>query len=197
MARTTEKDEQIGARQIAKRSGKALWLALLALLVLLLAAVAAWFLFVDDDGDVEAVDTTATTSATSAPTSQATMDGSAAPAAGEVFAGGQRVLPGGEGELTRFVGQASEGRTVRVQSVPSDESFWVGTSNTNRVFVHLALSPRESPFNVQAGEMVTFSGTVKAVPSDVGSRFALTAAEGLGDLRTQGAYIEATKVTKG
>ena len=192
----TDKDEKVGARRVAKgRGGLPWWLALLALILLLAAAAAAWFLFVDDDGDVEAVDQATPT--TSAATPQPTAGGNAAPGRGEVFAGGQRVLPGGESQLNRFVGQAAEGRTVNVVSVPSDESFWVGTSSTNRVFVHLAVTPRESPFNVQSGETVTFTGTMKALPSDAATRFGITAAEGLNDLRRQGAYIEATKVSKG
>ena len=192
----TDKDEQVGARRVAKgRGGPPWWLALLALILLLVLAAAAWFLFMDDDGDVEAVDQATPT--TSAATPQPTAGGNAAPAAGEVLAGAQRVLPGGESQLNRFVGQPAEGRTVRVLSVPSDESFWVGTSTTNRVFVHLAVTPRESPFNVQAGETVTFSGTMKALPADAATRFGLTAAEGLDELRRQAAYIEATNVSKG
>ncbi len=195
----TGQDEQIGARRVAKGGGGFPWWAvLLALIVLLALAVGAWLLFADDDSDVEVVGQGATaTSAPAPPTSAPAMDGNPAIRAGDIFAGGQRVLPGGESQLTRFVGQPAEGRTVRVLSVPADEGFWVGTSPTNRVFVHLSLTPRESPFNVQAGEMVTFSGTMKAVPPDAGTRWGLTAAEGLEDLRRQGAYIEATSVKKG
>ncbi len=191
--------EQVGARRVAeRRGGPPWWAVLLALIVLLLLAGAAWLLFFDDDSDVEIVDEATTpTTATPPSTSPPTTDANAAVGAGEIFAGGQRVLPGGESQLTRFVDQPARGRTVRVLSVPSDESFWVGTGTANRVFVHLALTPGESPFNVQPGEMVTFSGTVKALPPDAETRFGITVAEGLNDLRRQGAYIEATTVSNG
>ncbi len=106
------------------------------------------------------------------------------------------MLPGGEGQLTRVVGQPAEGRSVGVLSVPSDEGFWVGTDNTNRVFVHLALAPSESPFDIDPGDTVNFSGTVRALPPDPQAAFGLTPAEGLADLRRHGAYIEATQVTR-
>lgn len=192
--------ERVGARRVAKAGGGRPWWAVLLVLIVLLAVVAgAWLLFADDDEDVEALnpgDETATTAA-SPSTSPPSTAGRATAGPGEVFAGGQRVLPGGEGHLERSIGEPAEGRTVRVVSVPSDESFWVGSSSTNRVFVHLALSPGESAFNVEPGETVTFSGTVKAIPPDAESRFGLTEAEGLSDLRRQGAYIEATTLTNG
>jgi hypothetical protein len=119
--------EQIGARRVAeRRGGPPWWTVLLALIVLLLLAGAAWLLFFDDDSDVEIVDEATTpTTATPPSTSPPTTDANAAVGAGEIFAGGQRVLPGGESQLTRFVDQPASGRTVRVLSVPSDESFWV------------------------------------------------------------------------
>ncbi len=99
--------------------------ALLALIVLLALAAGAWFLLVDDDSGVEAVDES------SPPTSAPATGDDAGTGVGEVFAGGQRVLPGGEGQLTRFVGQPAEGRTVRVLSVPADEdSGWGRATRT-------------------------------------------------------------------
>ncbi len=130
-------DEKIGARRVARGGGGVpWWVVMVALIVLLALAAGAWLLLADDDSDVEVVDEGATaTSAPATPTS-APATSTSGPATGgntsirpgEVFAGDQRVLPGGESQLTRFVGQPAEGRTVRVLSAPSDESFWVGTS---------------------------------------------------------------------
>ncbi len=190
----TRNSEQVGARRVAKRRGGALWGVLAAVIVLLLAAVAAWFLFLDDDTDVDLGSANSPATNDTSPATSSPGRENSGVVAGEIFAGGRRVLPGGESQLSRFVNQPAEGRTVRVLSVPADEGFWVGTGTTNRVFVHLALAPSESPFNVQQGETVSFTGTVKAVPADPESRFGLTASEGLDDLRRQGAYIEATNV---
>ncbi len=65
-----------------------------------------------------------------------TSDGGGAGAA-VLTAGGTSLLPladaaGAGGDLSQYAGQAAKGRGVAVQSVPADEGFWVGTSESDR-----------------------------------------------------------------
>jgi hypothetical protein len=82
-----------------------------------------------------------------------------------------------------------------VQSVVSDEGFSVGASQANRAFIFLTPQARtragESPFQVQAGQVVDLTGVVKPVPADI-TPFGVDQAEGAGQLRSHGGYVEAT-----
>ncbi len=120
--------------------------------------------------------------------------GAAGAAAGTLTSGGANLL-GAEGaaNLAAQSGQAAQGRGVNVQSVVSDEGFWVGSSEQDRVFVALDIQG-ESPFQVTAGEKVDLQGTVTALETP--EAFGVTAAEGLDQLRQQGQYIRATSLER-
>lgn len=81
-------------------------------------------------------------------------------------------------------------------SVVADEAFWVGEPG-RRVLAFLTPQARtkagESPFQVQAGQRVQLTGTVRPLPNDL-TPFGVDKAEGADELRRQGHYVEATTV---
>lgn len=135
----------------------------------------------------------------SASTSASASATGAPPAGGGVLtAGSTNVLPlsaagvPATGDLSQFTGQQVTGKGVTVQSVPSDEGFWVGTSATDRVWVQLA-GPGESPFKVQPGQKVDFSGTMTAHTAAFTQQAGVTTAEGAAQLTAQKQHVETPK----
>ena len=151
-----------------------------------------------DDGDQAGVDARNDPAAATAT--------SAAPAAPAAPAGGQQAqLSAGGGDLFQLAsggglaslaGQQAQGRGVTVESVVADEGFWVGQPG-RRVFVFLTPQARtragESPFQVQPGQRINLTGTVRPVPADV-TPFGVDRNEGADELRRQGHFVEATTV---
>lgn len=92
--------------------------------------------------------------------------------------------------LSQYAGKAAKARAVRVQSVPADEGFWVGSSKADRVWVQLTGAAGESPFSVKPGDHVDFDGG-KVVPTAAGfpSKVGVTAAEGAQQLLAQKQHI--------
>jgi hypothetical protein len=90
-------------------------------------------------------------------------------------------------DLTGQIGQHVTMSNVHVASVPADEGFWVD-SDGGRMWVQIA-TPRESPYVVQAGETVSFTGDVVAHGSDFPARVGVTSAEGAATLAAQAAHI--------
>jgi hypothetical protein len=78
---------------------------------------------------------------------------------------------------------------VLVQSVPADEGFWVGTSETDRVWVQLS-GTDESGYVVQQGDRVDFTGQVAAHDPGFATQVGVDAAEGADQLGQQAAHIE-------
>lgn len=76
---------------------------------------------------------------------------------------------------------------MHVASVPADEGFWVD-SDHGRMWVQID-TPRESPYDVDAGDTVSFSGQVDANGADFPARVGVTSAEGAADLTAAGAHI--------
>ena len=58
------------------------------------------------------------------------------------------------------------GMSVPVESVPADEGFWLGTGPDQRVWVEIVAIEGETPFTVQPGDVVSFTGgqVVRARP---------------------------------
>ena len=76
-----------------------------------------------------------------------------------------------------------------VESVPSDEGFWIG-SNEARVFVRIMIPVREeSPVRIEAGERVTFTGTLRRHRPGFAHRQGVTKTEGAGELRRSPQHI--------
>ena len=102
------------------------------------------------------------------------------------------------GALRGHIGQTATGTRVRVASVVADEAFWVG-SGTSQVLVHLTPAARgtdgESPYKVKAGDLVDLSGTVRRTTPSTASDLGITAAEGAQRLQSEGALVEARRVS--
>ena len=151
-------------------------------------------------GDPAATPTqTDTASGTATSTGTATTTPSATASAGgdsPLSAGDAALLPlasaaGAGGDLTQYVGDPARATGVRVQSVPTDEGFWVGTSATDRVWVQLTATGGESRFRVKAGDRVDFSGgEIVANAAGFVEEIGITAAEGARQLTAQKAHIE-------
>lgn len=122
---------------------------------------------------------------------------------GSIVAEGATLLPlapavdsasGVEGEvdgptLAAFSGMAASGTRVRVESVPADEGFWVGSAKDDRVWVQLTGPAGESPVEVERGERVSFRGTVTDLPDGFAAENDMTRAEGSALLAAEGQYV--------
>ena len=134
---------------------------------------------------------------TTAPAPSNAPAGSAAAGQGSLTAGGTSLLPvaqgaGPNGELTFQVGKTATAQGVLVQSDPADEGFWVGTSETERVWVQLS-GTDESGYVVQQGDRVDFTGQVAAHDPGFATQVGVDAAEGADQLGQQGVHIEVAK----
>jgi hypothetical protein len=106
------------------------------------------------------------------------------------MAGGQSLLPvPAANMLSGMTGDRVTGTSVPVQSVVSDEAFWVGTSEQDRMFVRLERGS-ESPFQVRAGENVSFAGVLTQADAGLAEQLGVTEAEGASRLANQGVYID-------
>jgi len=199
----------------AERSNKK---RLLVLGAVLLAALIALLLLLsqcgggDDDPAGTSGAAAGTTPATTAPSSSSPSSagsstssasgtaGSTAPAGSGapssiIAADGSAVLdPAAPADPTealgRLSGQAVTGSAVQVLSVPADEGFWVGTSDTQRVWVQLTGAAGESPYQVRQGDRVDFTGTVVAHDPGFAATVGVDDAEGAGQLSAQAQHIE-------
>ena len=135
----------------------------------------------------------ATTPAASSPAATAPAAGS-----GSLTANGTSLLPiatagGAGGDLSKYTGQAAVAKDVTVLSAPADNGFWVGTSTTDQVYVHLLQPGLVSPHPVQAGDHISFTGKVVANSATLAADDGVTAAEGAAQLTAQKAHIEIAK----
>lgn len=144
--------------------------------------------------------TTASFATASAPVSTPTAAPGAqsGPGSGALTAGSTSLLPvaaiaGPNGELTSQVGQQATSTGATVQSVPADEGFWVGTSETDRVWVQLTGGAGESGYTVKPGDRVDFTGQVIAHDAGFAEQVGVDAAEGAEQITQQGAHIEVVK----
>ncbi|WP_113801747.1 hypothetical protein [Blastococcus sp. TF02-8] len=126
-------------------------------------------------------------------------DGGASGQPGTITAGDTSVLPLTAGAdsapaLAQVSGRPAQGSAVQVLAVPADEGFWVGTSDTERIWVQLTGSG-ESPYQVQEGDTVDFQGTVVAHSSGFAQQVGLEEAEGAAQLDAQGHHLEVDKTS--
>jgi hypothetical protein len=134
---------------------------------------------------------------TTAPAPGSAPAGGAGVGQGSLSAAGTALLPvaqvaGPNGELTAQAGKPAAAQGVLVQSVPADEGFWAGTSETDRVWVQLS-GTDESGYVVQQGDRVDFTGQVAAHDPGFATQVGVDAAEGADQLGQQGAHIEVAK----
>ncbi|MFI5497093.1 hypothetical protein [Actinoplanes sp. NPDC051859] len=86
-------------------------------------------------------------------------------------------------------GKEALGRQVRVQSVPADEGFWVGTGEQDRLWVQLTDTGGESVYRVKPGDTIDFTGTVTKAAQGFAAKVGVTIAEGADQLTEQGFYL--------
>lgn len=191
----------VGSRSLTGRRNHGLgWLPWAALALLALLALLAFLIIrnVADDGDNAGLDTSNDPAASATTLSPGAQPGAAAGTAQPTLsAGGRDVFQAAAaGGLAGLVGQQVRGTGATVESVVADEAFWVGSPG-RRVLVFLTPQARtkagESPFQVQAGQRITLTGSVKPLPADI-TPFGVDQNEGIGELRSQAHFVEATSV---
>ena len=133
------------------------------------------------------------------PASSGTAGGGSGTSQGAALtADGEDLLAAAGSSLAARAGQAVTG-TAQVQSVVSDEGFWVGSSAQERVFVFLTPEARksqgESGFTVTAGQTVQLRGAMTALAQAPQAAEGITAEEGRAQLEQQGAYVRADAVS--
>lgn len=111
-----------------------------------------------------------TTPATT-PSATASAGATTAPDAdGAVVAGGVDVLTS-DTDLTTLVGEPAVGTEVEVTEVVGDETFYVGPEAGQTVLVRLpefaGEGAAESPFTVEQGDTVSFTGTLAEVDDEL------------------------------
>lgn len=77
---------------------------------------------------------------------------------------------------------------VPVHEVATDEGFWIGTGPGQRVWVELA-GPDESPVQVRAGDLVSFTGEAVGSEADYAERIGLRADQGSAELAELGVHL--------
>jgi hypothetical protein len=151
----------------------------LLLLLLVGAGLLVWFLVSRGDGD------------------SSQSGGSTTAAEGTITtSNGDDVLAAaadGSSGLAPLEDETVTARGAEVQSVVSDEAFWLGRGEAERVFVVVSTS-EESPVHVNAGDRIDLSGVVRVLPVDFESRFGVTGDTGSSQLQSQGHYIEALSI---
>ncbi|MGK5684119.1 hypothetical protein [Actinoplanes sp. URMC 104] len=187
------------ARPVAVPAGPSRRKWLVPLIIALVVLIALLLLLSqcggDDDntsaGTTTATPTAAATSAAATPgTATDTATATAEDGAGTVTAGGASLLgAGGAQNLSANDGKQATGQGVKVQSVPADEGFWVGSSEQDRVWVQLTGTNGESYYKVKQDDTVNFSGTVTRAAEGFAAKTGVTAAEGADQLTEQGYYI--------
>ena len=89
--------------------------------------------------------------------------------------------------LRQQIGQPVSMNSMHVASVPADEGFWVD-SDHGRMWVQIE-TVAESPYDVDDGDTVSFSGRVVAHGPDFPAQVGVTSGEGAADLAGAGAHI--------
>lgn len=144
-----------------------------------------------------ASETPTPTTATTAPQSTTAPVSTAPTPSAALTSEGKPLLPVATaatgGKYTALVDQTATADRVTVQSVPVDAGFWVGTSETDRVWVQLT-GPGESPYKVTPGSKVSFTGTIVGNPPNFPATVGLTEAAGAAQLTSQGAHIALPKI---
>lgn len=205
--RSTTSGRSTGARRLddgrdnkTKKGG--LWW-LWALLALLLIGLLLFFLLRGGDDDDTAANATptpqvATPTPTPAETPAAATGGAAGP--GSLAAAGTELLSAADSDIEGQVGEQATGTDVTVQEIVEGQGFWVGSSETDRRYVELGgdVGEDEQPSGdeqLAVGDKVDLEGEVRPAPQDPAQTLNLDDA-GAELLSSQGAYVNATSVTK-
>ena len=189
--RTVRRRGQLGARPSympargRRGGGFPIWLGILLLIAL---GVILW-LFLKGDAFQEDPGTSSGSTGAEAP---------AQTGSGTITVGGDDLLGlAGEGNdaLVDREGEEVVADGVIVQAVVGDEAFWVGTDLDRRVLVAIDTGGGSAP-SVQAGDRVSFRGTVEPLPLDFADRYGIAAGGDTDLLMAQGHFVRATDVTQ-
>lgn len=182
-----------------RRGGWLWWLLLLLALIIALIIVLAARGCGDDNGGTAAGNGAGTTTSSSSSGSGAGNGSGAANGSGSGSGSGgstgvltsrsTNLLGRSPATLARFVGKPVSGRAVKVVAVVGDEVFWVGSSKSDRVLVHLRTSG-ESPPKVRAGDGATFTGALAKNAAGAAGSYGVTEREGAALLKRQGVHVE-------
>lgn len=160
---------------VEKKSGMPLWAWLLLAAVALLLLI--WILADNDPEPVEAVAVPPAVTSVEQPAVEPT--GAAAAGAAPAAIGGDAAAAGpitdlavltGTADLTPMIGRQVQLTSVPVTAMAGDRTFFVG-EGSNRLFVLLpetrAGLPTEDSVNVNQGQRVTLSGTLRSAADAV------------------------------
>ncbi|OMQ14778.1 hypothetical protein A7K94_0214185 [Modestobacter sp. VKM Ac-2676] len=180
------------------------------LLAALIAALLIWWLVAEFTGDEDvdpsagtavtettvATETEATATATA--TATPSPDAADGPGLGVVLIGDLDALAP-DVDLSESVGEPVEANSVQVQAVVADEAFFVGPEPGQTIMVRLqpfgGAGDEESPFQVQEGETVSFSGTLEEIDEEFLSSLQLYMPAD--ELETGDYYVQASEITPG
>jgi hypothetical protein len=110
---------------------------------------------------------------------------------GALTAAGRSLLPVPKGGFGPSVGEQVSGTGVSVQSAAGQNGFWIGVSESQRVFVATTAKAPE----VRTGDRLDVRGTVKAAPSDPAKTLDLTTTDA-GEVKLIGGYVRASDVSR-
>ncbi|MCZ2822835.1 MULTISPECIES: hypothetical protein [unclassified Modestobacter] len=198
-------DPRTSGATVAAAKKRPIWPWLL--LAALIAALALWWLIAEFTGDDDDLDVGADTGAvveetTTETETEVTGTETETPAAtpdiglGTVLIGDLDALAP-DVDLSASVGEPVEANTVEVQAVVADEAFFVGPEAGQTIMVRLqpfgGAGDEESPFEVQEGDTVSFSGTLEEIDEEFLSSLQLyTPAD---ELETGDYYVQASEIT--
>ena len=115
-----------------------------------------------------------------------------APVAGSLTAGADSLFDAarsGDRGLAALAGQTATGHAVPVQSVPADEGFWIGSSDSDRVWVQFTTGA-ESAVTITPGQLLDLHGPVVTHGADFAAKAGVAAADGAEQLTRAGAHLE-------
>jgi RNA polymerase sigma factor (sigma-70 family) len=104
---------------------------------------------------------------------------------------GKPVSPHIAARTRRYLGRQIKARNVRVQSVPSNEGFWIGSTG-DRIWVELT-GPGESRSHIETGDRVSFTGRVARNGDGFARRVGVTRSEGAAELKAEEEHIEVSQ----
>ncbi|SDY10832.1 hypothetical protein SAMN05661080_02337 [Modestobacter sp. DSM 44400] len=100
-------------------------------------------------------------------------------------------------DLTTSVGEPVEANTVQVQAVVADEAFFVGPEAGQTIMVRLqpfaGSDDPESPFEVETGDRVSFTGTLQQIDEEFLADLQLY--DPAQQLEAGDSYVQATDIT--
>ena len=182
-----------GAYSVGDRDRKGGWWKWLLALLAVLAVLALLLLLLNGGDDEESASSGAATTATQPndSASAASTDG------GSLTAEGASLLPVAADGLSTYVGRQAEGQQVRIQAVVEDEGFFVGTSDTDRVYVEYGgdVGENEQQFVPEVGDVVNLTGPVRPAPEDPAQTLNLDRADAQ-VVEQQGGYVNADSVER-